>query len=97
LAPIGSRDRFISLSDVSRIRLHPEDAISIKLRIDKLNNEGVLIFHKDRSDPAPQGSGLQDQTFVMCIQTGVLVKMTYLFTAMLSKPVPTLTAIAVNI
>ena len=28
---------------------------------------------------------------------GVLVKMTYLFTAMLSKPVPTLTAIAVNI
>ena len=28
---------------------------------------------------------------------GVLVKMTYLFTAVLSKPVPTLTAIAVNI
>jgi len=78
LAPTGSRDRFISLADVSRmdrsllrneIRLHPEDAISIKLRIDKFNNEDILIFHKDRSDPAPQGSGLQDQAFVMCIQT----------------------------
>ena len=53
----------------NEIRLHPEDAILIKLWIDKLNNEGVLIFHKDRSNPAPQGLELQDQTFVICIQT----------------------------
>jgi hypothetical protein len=79
LAPHGSHDRFISPSDVSKIGrsllkneicLHPEDAISIKLWIDRIKDEDTLIFHKSRIDPAPQGSGLQDQAFVMCIQTG---------------------------
>lgn len=73
-----SCDQFISESEVSRLArsllkneicLHPEDAISIKLWIDRFNDEGSLIFHKDWSDPTPQGSGLQDQAFVMCIQT----------------------------
>lgn len=77
--PNNSHDRFISPSHVSKIGrsllkdeicLHPEDAISIKLWVDKINDEDSLIFHKDRLDPAPEGSGLQDQAFVMCIQTG---------------------------
>jgi hypothetical protein len=79
LAPHDSRDRFISLSDVSKmgrsllkneICLHPEDAISIRLWFDRFKDEDSLIYYKDRLDPAPQGSGLQDQAFVMCIQTG---------------------------
>jgi hypothetical protein len=78
LAPHGSHDRFISPSDVSKmgrsllkneICLHSEDAISIRLWIDRIKDEDVLIFHKDRLDPAPEGSGLEDQAFVMCIQT----------------------------
>jgi hypothetical protein len=78
LAPPNSRDRFISPSDVSRmgrsllkneICLHPEDAISIKLWGNRIRDEDDLIFHKSRLDPASQGSGLQDQSFVMCIQT----------------------------
>lgn len=52
------------------ICLHPEDAISIKLWKDRINDEDAFIFHKDRLDPASEGSGLQDQAFVMCIQTG---------------------------
>ena len=78
LAPHGSRDRFISLSDVSRmgrsllkneICLYQEDAISIKLWIDRIKDENALIFYKDQLNSAPQGLGLQDQAFVMCIQT----------------------------
>jgi hypothetical protein len=79
LSPHGSYDQFISPSDVSKIGksllkneicLHPEDAILIKLWIDRIKDEDTLIFHKSRIDSAPQGSGLQDQAFVMCIQTG---------------------------
>ena len=78
LAPHGSHDQFISLSDVSRmgrtllkneICLHQEDAISIKLWINRIKDEDALIFYKDWLNSAPQGSGLQDQAFVMCIQT----------------------------
>ena len=54
----------------NEICLHPEDAISIRLWIDKIKDEDTLIFYKDRLDPASEGSGLQDQAFVMCIQTG---------------------------
>ncbi len=77
LAPPCSWDHFIFLSDVSRmgrsflkdtVCLHQEDSISIKLWINNLKDEGALIFYKDQVDPAPQGSGLQDQAFVMCIQ-----------------------------
>ena len=54
----------------NKICLHQEDAISIKLWIDKIKEEDALIFYKDRLDPAPKGSELQDQAFVICIQTG---------------------------
>ena len=53
----------------NEICLHQEDAISIKLWIDRFKDENSLIFYKDRLDSAPEGSGLQDQAFVMCIQT----------------------------
>ena len=76
LALPNSCNHFISPSDISKmgrsllkneICLHPEDAISIKLWSNRIRDEDDLIFHKSRLDPAPQGSGLQDQSFVMCI------------------------------
>jgi hypothetical protein len=75
----GSRDRFIALSDVSRlartledekIRLHPEDAISAKLWMDRLKDDNVHVFYKDKLDPPPLESRLQPDSFVLCIQTG---------------------------
>ena len=78
LAPPNSHDRFISPSDVSRmgrsllkneICLHPKDTISIKLWGNRIRDEDDLIFHKTRLDPTSQGLELQDQSFVMCIQT----------------------------
>ena len=53
----------------NEICLHQEDVISIRLWIDKIKNEDSIIFRKDKLDPAPQGSGLQDQAFILCIQT----------------------------
>ncbi len=76
--PDASHNWFISPLDVSRmgrsllksvICLDQKDPILIRLWIDKLKEEDALIFLKDWLDPAPQGSGLQDQTFMMCTQT----------------------------
>ena len=77
-APDGSRDRFISPQDITRlarlltndkIRMHPEDAISTQIWADKLRSENVTIFHKNKLDSPPPGSSLQQDEFVMCIQT----------------------------
>jgi hypothetical protein len=77
-APEGSRDKFIALNDVSRlsrviqeenIRLHPEDAISTRLWVDKLRSENVHLFYKDKLDQPPQGSRLQSDAFMLCFQT----------------------------
>ena len=77
-APDGSRDRFISPQDITRmgrllandkICLHPEDAISLQMWADKLRSENARIFHKNKVDPPPPGSSLQQEDFVLCIQT----------------------------
>ena len=77
-APHGSRDRFISPQDITRlgrlltndkIRLHPEDAIFTQIWADKLRSENARIFHKNKVDPPPPGSSLQQEDFVLCIQT----------------------------
>jgi hypothetical protein len=77
-APQGSRDRFITLTDVSRlsrvineekIRLHPEDAISTRLWIDHLKSDNVNTFYKDKLDQPPSGSRLQPNVFILCMQT----------------------------
>jgi hypothetical protein len=49
--------------------LHPEDAISAKLWMDRLKDENVHVFYKDKLDPPPLESRLQPDTFVLCIQT----------------------------
>ena len=77
-APDGSRDRYISPQDISRlgrlltndkIRLHPEDAISTQIWADKFRSENARIFHKNKVDLPPQGSSLQQEEFILCIQT----------------------------
>ena len=77
-APDGSRDRFISPQDIARmaryhdndkISLHPEDALSIRLWLDKLKSENAQIFYKDKIDLPPSGSTLHEDVFVLCIQT----------------------------
>ena len=52
-----------------KICLHPEDAISTRLWIDKIKSDGIQIFYKDRLDSPPPGSNLQQDIFVLCIQT----------------------------
>jgi hypothetical protein len=49
--------------------LHPEDAISSKLWVDKLKEENVFAFYKDKLDPPPPESRLQPDALVLCIQT----------------------------
>lgn len=76
-AAIGSRDRYIALSDVNRLaqeleratkQLHSEDIISTKLWVERFKAENISIFYKDKLTPPPPGSGLDQGTFVLCIQ-----------------------------
>ena len=77
-APDGSHDELICLEEVNciarslenqEIRLHPDDAISTKILIDKLSSTGTLTFYKDKQDRAPIDSRLPEDAFVLCIQT----------------------------
>ena len=55
----------------AKIRLHPEDAISIRLWMDRLRDNGALTFYKDKIDRPPPGSALQPDAYVLCIQTKI--------------------------
>jgi hypothetical protein len=50
------------------IHLHPEDAISIKLWMDRLKEDNMNVFHKDKLTPPPSASRLQEDT-LFCVQT----------------------------
>ena len=77
-APDRSHDQLLSLNEVNKIaqalddddkvRLHPDDAISTRLWVERLSKEGTRTFYKDKQDRPPDDLGLQD-TFVLCIQT----------------------------
>jgi hypothetical protein len=67
-APGMSHDRFITLWDVARmsqvvqadaLQLHPEDAISTKLWVDRLKASNTNVFYKDKLDQSPPGSRLR--------------------------------------
>ena len=77
-APIGSQDRYITLSNVNHLaqaleqetkQFHSEDIIFIKLWIDRYKSENISIFYKDKLDAPPPGLGVDPETFVLCIQT----------------------------
>src|SRR5882762_5086265 len=74
----GSCDKFIDLSDISHaaraldtdlIHLHPEDAISTKIWVEKLKEEEISIFYKDRLDSSPPGLPMHSDQLLLCIQT----------------------------
>lgn len=75
LAPDHTRDHLIALKEVNQIarilendqiRLHPDDAISTKAKMDELAAQGTLTYFKDKQDRKPD---LPDDAFVLCIQT----------------------------
>jgi hypothetical protein len=53
------------------ICLHPEDAISIRLWMDRLKEDNISVFYKDKltPPPPPPASRLQGDTFILCVQT----------------------------
>jgi len=51
------------------ICLHPEDAISIRLWMDRLKKENMNVFYKDKLTPPPPALRLQGDTFILCVQT----------------------------
>jgi hypothetical protein len=52
-----------------KIRLHNEDGVSTRLWMDRLKAENICVFLKDKITPSPPGSNLDEDTFVMCLQT----------------------------
>ena len=75
--PIGSRDRYITLNNVNHLaqaleqetkQLHTEDIISTKLWVDHYKSGNISIFYKDKLDSPSPGSGVDQDTFVLCIQ-----------------------------
>jgi hypothetical protein len=50
------------------IRLHPNDAISVWLWVDRFRDNNTLVFYKDRADQPPLDSQLEQDCFVLCIQ-----------------------------
>ena len=53
----------------NEIHLDNNDAISIRLWVTRLQQGGVGVVLKDRMDPAPPGSGVDDDCFILCLQT----------------------------
>ena len=51
------------------IHLHLEDAISIRLWMDRLKEDNISVFYKDKLTPPPPASRLQGDTFILCAQT----------------------------
>ena len=62
-------NRWGRIVEQSEICLHPVDIISTQLWIDKLKEDNVLAFLKDKTKEPPLGSNLDKDTFVLCIQT----------------------------
>jgi hypothetical protein len=50
------------------IRLHEQDAISVRLLVDRFKDNNTLVFYKDKADQPPPNSQLEKDTFVLCIQ-----------------------------
>jgi hypothetical protein len=75
---VAARTEFIELRDIRRIekdieaeavRLHPDDGQSILKWVERLKAKGYLLGFKSKTDPAPPGSGLAPDLFLLMIQT----------------------------
>ena len=72
------RDHYITIRDINRyrrivedveIRLDDNDAISLRLWVLRLQQDGAECALKDKRDPPPPESGLPQDSFVLCVQT----------------------------
>ena len=52
-----------------KIHMHQEDAISTKIWVDKLREDNTRVFYKDKLDSPPPESTLEEDVFILCIQT----------------------------
>ena len=50
------------------ICLHLQDAISVRLWVDRFRDNDTLVFYKDKADQPPPNSQLEQDSFVLCIQ-----------------------------
>ena len=57
------------LVKAEKIQKHPIDAISVSLWADELELAGSLLGFKRRNDPPPPGHNIDDDAFIMMIQT----------------------------
>ena len=55
--------------DNEKIRLHPGDAISTRLWLDRFKADNALVFYKDKIGLPPPDSRLDQDLFILCIQT----------------------------
>jgi hypothetical protein len=53
----------------NEIRLDDNDAISVRIWITRLQQNGTKAVLKDKRDPPPPGLGLSQEVFVLCMQT----------------------------
>ena len=51
------------------IHLHPQDGVSMKLWVERLKEDNILIFYKDKLDALPPGLPMHEDDLVLCIQT----------------------------
>jgi hypothetical protein len=55
--------------DAETIQLHPQDGVSVKLWVERLREENILVFYKDRLDASPPGLQMHEKDVLLCIQT----------------------------
>ena len=55
--------------DNEKIRLHPGDAISTRLWLDRFKADNTLVFYKDKIGLPPPDSRLDQDLFILCIQS----------------------------
>jgi len=47
--------------------MHLQDAISVRLWVDRFRDNDTLVFYKDKADQPPPNSQLEQDSFVLCI------------------------------
>jgi hypothetical protein len=71
-------DYYITMCDIThlchimeddKICLDNNDAISTWLWVTWLQQDGEEAILKDKGDPPPPGSGVEDDCFILCVQT----------------------------
>jgi hypothetical protein len=55
--------------DAETIRLHPKDGVSIKRWVERLKEEKISIFYKDKLKAPPPELLTHEDQLILCIQT----------------------------